>query len=275
MLVLACLPCATVTVWRMLVLSGVPDNARGAGVIVDEYAELMRNRILWLGEQVDDEICNRLSSRLIMLEALDPLKPVWLYINSPGGSITAGMALYDTMQMVSMPVYTVGLGECASMGQFLLSSGAPGYRFIAPHTRVLMHQPSGGIGGSVTEVESNIKLINEMKQEMAEITAKQTGQTVETILRDNEYDHWFTAREAVEYGFADHIVDSNTSLAGYAQQLTAKNKKNDGKSTAGGAGEKTTGAGSTAGRKRAASTRSRSKRSATTERTTEPAGEQD
>lgn len=192
------------------------------------YDELMRNRILWLGSVVDDEICNKLSSQLIVMEARNPRAPVWMYINSPGGSITAGMALYDTMQMVSMPVYTVGIGQCASMGQFLLSSGEPGYRFLTPHARVLMHQPSGGIGGSTTDVENEIKLINNMKAMMADITAKQTGQTVKKILRDNEYDHWFTAQEAIEYGFADHIVDSTTSLAQYAASME-KQRRTDGK----------------------------------------------
>lgn len=191
--------------------------------VASVFDSLVKSRILWLGQGVDDEIANKLTAELIMLEAQDPNKPIWLYINSPGGSITAGMAIYDTMQMIQPKVYTVAVGMAASMGQFLLSSGEPGYRFITPHARVLMHQPSGGIGGKETDVRLESQLIMSMRREMAELTASQTGHTVDEILRDNEYDHWYTAKEALDYGFVDHLVDSTGMLVKIANET-----KNDG-----------------------------------------------
>ena len=149
---------------------------------------------------------------MLMLAAEDPKKDIWLYINSPGGSITAGMAIYDTMQLIEPDVATVGLGMCASMGQFLLSSGTKGKRFLTSHARVLMHQPSGGIGGTATDVRINAELIMDMKKTMSELTAEQTGHTVEEIYRDNEYDHWFTAQEALEYGFVDKLVTTPDTI---------------------------------------------------------------
>ena len=143
----------------------------------------------------------------------NPKKDIWLYINSPGGSITAGMAIYDTMQLIEPDVATVGLGMCASMGQFLLSSGTKGKRFLTSHARVLMHQPSGGIGGTATDVRINAELIMDMKKTMSELTAEQTGHTVEEIYRDNEYDHWFTAQEALEYGFVDKLVSTHDTMS--------------------------------------------------------------
>ena len=158
------------------------------------FNRLLKDRIIWMGEEVKDEMANRICAQMLMLAAEDPKKDIWLYINSPGGSITAGMAIYDTMQLIEPDVATVGLGMCASMGQFLLSSGTKGKRFLTSHARVLMHQPSGGIGGTATDVRINAELIMDMKKTMSELTAEQTGHTVEEIYRDNEYDHWFTVR---------------------------------------------------------------------------------
>ena len=155
-----------------------------------------------MGEEVKDDMANRICAQMLMLAAEDPKKDIWLYINSPGGSITAGMAIYDTMQLIQPDVATVGLGMCASMGQFLLSSGTKGKRFLTSHARVLMHQPSG----------INAELIMDMKKTMSELTAEQTGHTVEEIYRDNEYDHWFTATEALEYGFVDKIITTHDSM---------------------------------------------------------------
>lgn len=178
------------------------------------FNQLLKDRIIWLGSEVKDENANIICAQMLMLAAQDPKKDIWLYINSPGGSITAGMAIYDTMQLIEPDVATIAVGMAASMGQFLLSSGTPGKRFITSHARVLMHQPSGGVGGTATDVRINAELIMDMKQTLAELTAQQTGHTVEEIYRDNEYDHWFTAQQALEYGFVDKIVTTPASMRG-------------------------------------------------------------
>ena len=178
------------------------------------FNQLLKNRIIWLGSEVKDENANIICAQMLMLSAQDPKKDIWLYINSPGGSITAGMAIYDTMQLIEPDVATIAVGMAASMGQFLLSSGTPGKRFITSHARVLMHQPSGGVGGTATDVRINAELIMDMKKTLAELTAQQTGHTVEEIYRDNEYDHWFTAQQALEYGFVDKIVTTPASMRG-------------------------------------------------------------
>ncbi|RFD80451.1 ATP-dependent Clp protease proteolytic subunit [Gardnerella vaginalis] len=178
------------------------------------FNRLLKDRIIWLGSEVKDENANVICAQMLMLAAEDPKKDIWLYINSPGGSITAGMAIYDTMQLIEPDVATIAVGMAASMGQFLLSSGTPGKRFITSHARVLMHQPSGGVGGTATDVRINAELIMDMKKTLSELTAKQTGHTVEEIYRDNEYDHWFTAQQALEYGFVDKIVTTPASMRG-------------------------------------------------------------
>src|SRR5690625_3738067 len=143
---------------------------------------------------------------MLLLAAEDPERDIYLYINSPGGSVTAGMAIYDTMQYVQPDVATVGMGMAASMGQFLLSSGAKGKRYATPHARVMTHQPSGGIAGTATDIRTNAVLILHMKRVLAVITAEQTGTPVDRISRDADRDRWFTAPEALEYWFIDHIV---------------------------------------------------------------------
>ena len=178
------------------------------------FNQLLKDRIIWLGSEVKDENANIICAQMLMLAAQDPKKDIWLYINSPGGSITAGMAIYDTMQLIEPDVATIAVGMAASMGQFLLSSGTPGKRFITSHARVLMHQPSGGVGGTATDVRINAELIMDMKKTLAELTAQQTGHAVEEIYRDNEYDHWFTAQQALEYGFVDKIVTTPASMRG-------------------------------------------------------------
>ena len=178
------------------------------------YRQLLKNRIIWLAGEVKDENANVICAEMLMLAHQNPKQDIWLYINSPGGSITAGMAIYDTMQLVAPDVATVAVGMAASMGQFLLSSGAKGKRYITSHARVLMHQPAGGIGGTETDVRINAELIMDMKRTMSEITAKQTGKSVEQIYEDNAYDHWFTAQQALEYGFVDHVISSPDNLEG-------------------------------------------------------------
>jgi ATP-dependent Clp protease protease subunit len=195
-----------------------PANARSEGPnlgLNDHiYNRLLRERIIWLGSEVRDENANAICAQLMLLAAEDPDKDIYLYVNSPGGSITAGMAIYDTMQFIQPAVATVGIGVAASMGQFLLSSGAKGKRYATPHARVMMHQPSGGIGGTATDVRINAELILHMKRVLAELTAGQTGKTVEQINTDADRDRWFTAKEALAYGFIDHVVTHAGSVSG-------------------------------------------------------------
>jgi len=196
----------------------VPSLARsdtpGLGLNDSIYNRLLRERIIWLGSEVRDENANAICAQMMLLAAEDPDKDIWLYINSPGGSITAGMAIYDTMQYIKPDVATIAMGMAASMGQFLLSSGTKGKRYATPHARVMMHQPSGGIGGTATDVRINAQLILHMKKVLAELIAEQTGKSVEQINADSDRDRWFTAPEALEYGFIDHVVSSSHSVAG-------------------------------------------------------------
>ncbi|WP_354243739.1 ATP-dependent Clp protease proteolytic subunit [Arthrobacter sp. UYEF20] len=178
------------------------------------YNRLLKERIIWLGSEVRDENANAICSQLLLLSAENPEKDIYLYINSPGGSVTAGMAIYDTMQFIPNDVVTVATGLAASMGQFLLSSGTKGKRYATPNARILMHQPSGGIGGTASDIKIQAELILHMKKVMAELTADQTGQTVDTILKDNDRDKWFTAKDALEYGFFDKIAAHAGSVAG-------------------------------------------------------------
>ena len=186
--------------------SGGNETPMGLGDSV--YQRLLKERIIWLGGEVRDDNANAICAQLLLLAAEDPERDIYLYINSPGGSVTAGMAIYDTMQYVKPDVVTVGMGLAASMGQFLLTAGAPGKRYITPHTRVLLHQPLGGAGGSATDIRINADLILGMKKELAQITASRTGKSVEQVEADGDRDHWFTAREALEYGFVDQVIDS-------------------------------------------------------------------
>ena len=186
-----------------------PDMRSGtAGLTLNDsvYERLLRERIVFLGSEVDDEIANRITAQLLLLAAEDPEKDIVFYINSPGGSVTAGMAIYDTMMLVEPDVQTWAMGMAASMGQFLLSSGAPGKRYALPHARIMMHQPSGGIGGSASDIAIRAEVLGRWKLEMAQLTAEQTGQTVERITADADRDRWFTAEEARDYGFVDHVV---------------------------------------------------------------------
>ena len=188
--------------------TGAAGDGSQLGLGDSVYQRLLKERIIWLGGEVHDENANAICAQLLLLAAEDPDRDIYLYINSPGGSVTAGMAIYDTMQYIKPDVVTVGMGLAASMGQFLLTAGAPGKRYITPHTRVLLHQPLGGAGGSATEIRINADLILGMKKELAAITASRTGKTVEQVEADGDRDHWFTAQEALEYGFVDRVIDS-------------------------------------------------------------------
>src|SRR3954463_14256083 len=178
------------------------------------YNRLIKGRIIFLGSDGRADNANAICAQLLLLAAEDPTKDIWLYINSPGGSITAGMAIYDTMQYIQPDVATIAMGMAASMGQFLLSSGAQGKRYALPHARVMMHQPSGGIGGTATDVRINAQLILHMKTVLAELIAEQTGKDIDQINSDADRDRWFTATEALEYGFIDHVVERAGSVAG-------------------------------------------------------------
>jgi ATP-dependent Clp protease protease subunit len=178
------------------------------------FERLLKDRIIWLGSEVRDDNANEICAKMLMLSAQDSTKDIYLYINSPGGSITACMAIYDTMQYVPNDVVTVGIGMCASMGQFLLSSGTKGKRYATPNTRVLLHQPHGGFGGTASDIQTQAELILSMKKQLATLTAAQTGKTLEQITEDGDRDRWFTAAEALEYGFIDHIQEYATGVTG-------------------------------------------------------------
>lgn len=187
---------------------GLEMRSAGAGMTLNDsvYDRLLRERIIFLGQVVEDTIANQLSAQLLLLAAEDPTRDINLYINSPGGSVTAGMAIFDTMQFVDCDIATYAMGLAASMGQFLLSAGTPGKRYALPHARVMMHQPSAGIGGTASDIAIQAEQFKLTKREMAKLIAEHTGQTVEQVQADSERDRWFTADQAREYGFVDHVV---------------------------------------------------------------------
>ena len=180
------------------------------------YSRLLRERIIFLAGEVRDEMANAICAQMLLLAAEDPEKDIFLYINSPGGSVTAGMAIYDTMHYIKNDVATVAMGMAASMGQFLLTAGAPGKRYALPNARILMHQPLGGIGGTATDIRIQAENMAAIKKKMAELIAHHTGQSVEKITADSDRDRWFTAEEAKEYGFVDHIAKSEGQVSGNA-----------------------------------------------------------
>ena len=178
------------------------------------YNRLLRERIIFLAGEVRDDMANAICAQILLLAAEDSNKDIYLYVNSPGGSVTAGMAIYDTMQYVKNDIATVGMGIAASMGQFLLTAGAPGKRFATANARILMHQPLGGIGGTATDIRIQAEQMAITKRTMAEINAKHTGQTLEKILIDSDRDNWFNAEDAKAYGFIDHIATSDGQVFG-------------------------------------------------------------
>jgi ATP-dependent Clp protease, protease subunit len=176
------------------------------------FNRLLRNRIVFLGSEVDDRIANLVTAQLLYLEGEDPQSDIWLYINSPGGSVTAGMAIYDTMQFVRPAVGTICLGLGASMGQFLLCAGAAGKRYALPHTRIMMHQPSGGLRGQAADIAIQAEQMLYIKRLMAERIAHHTGQPVERVEEDSDRDRWFTAEEAKDYGIIDHVIERRPEM---------------------------------------------------------------
>ena len=178
----------------------------GAGYNGDIFDRLLRERIIFLGSQVDDEIANKLCAQILLLSAEDPTRDISLYINSPGGSVTAGMAIYDTMKYSPCDTATYGMGLAASMGQFLLSGGTPGKRYALPHARIMMHQPSAGVGGTAADIAIQAEQFAQTKREMAKLIAEHTGQTFEQVTKDSDRDRRFTAEQAKEYGLVDHVI---------------------------------------------------------------------
>jgi ATP-dependent Clp protease protease subunit len=172
------------------------------------FQRLLRHRIIFLGQQVDDDMANRICAELVLLASEDAKRDISIYINSPGGSVYAGMAIYDIMQYVPNDVATYAMGMAASMGQFLLTAGAPGKRFALPHAQILMHQPSGGIGGTASDIRIQAEQMLYIKRTLFERTAFHTGRPIEQIEEDADRDRWFTAEEAKEYGFVDRVIRS-------------------------------------------------------------------
>lgn len=182
------------------------SDLSGLNLTDSVFERLLRERIIFLGSEVDDDIANRLCAQILLLTAEDPTKDISLYINSPGGSISAGMAIYDTMQLSECDVATYAMGMAASMGEFLLAAGTKGKRYALPHARIMMHQPSAGIYGAAADIAIQAEQLAATKKEMTRLNAEFTGQTVEKIHEDSERDRWFTASEAKEYGFVDHVI---------------------------------------------------------------------
>ncbi len=181
----------------------------------DIFSRLLRERIVFIGEEIDDEMANSIVAQLLLLDSENPEKDIMLYINSPGGVITAGMAIYDTMQLVKADISTICLGEAASMGAFLLSGGTKGKRMALPSARIMIHQPLGGAKGQATDIEIEAKEILRMKTMLNGLLAEHSGQSIEKIKADTERDHYLSAQEAVEYGLIDKVVTniSNTPTA--------------------------------------------------------------
>ena len=178
----------------------------GSDPRLDVFNRLLHNRVVMLGTDVDDDIANQICAQLLYLEGEDDKADIWLYINSPGGSVTAGMAIYDTMQFVGCDVATVCMGMAASMGQFLLTSGAAGKRYTLPNARIMMHQPLAGLRGQATDIAIQAEQLAYTKRRMAELTAQHSGQPLEKIQADSERDRWFTAEEGKAYGLVDKVI---------------------------------------------------------------------
>ncbi|MBC1376541.1 ATP-dependent Clp endopeptidase proteolytic subunit ClpP [Listeria sp. FSL L7-0091] len=196
-----------------LIPTVIEQTSRGERAY-DIYSRLLKDRIIMLGSAVDDNVANSIVSQLLFLDAQDPEKDIFLYINSPGGSISAGMAIYDTMNFVKADVQTIGMGMAASMGSFLLTAGASGKRFALPNAEILIHQPLGGAQGQATEIEIAARHILKVKERMNTIMAEKTGQTYEVIARDTDRDNFMTAQEAKDYGLIDDIIVNKSGLKG-------------------------------------------------------------
>ena len=179
----------------------------------DIYSRLLRDRIVLLGQPVDDYVASLICAQLLFLESEDPEKEVYLYINSPGGVVTAGMAIYDTMQYITCPVATLCMGQAASMGALLLTAGTPGMRYSLPNSRIMIHQPSGGYSGQATDIEIHARETLRVKAKLNEIMAKHTGQPLDVVTERTERDNFMTAEEAKAFGLVDRVLVSRQDLA--------------------------------------------------------------
>ena len=195
------------TAWPLVTAQGMGDGS------TEIYQRLLKERIVFLGSQVDDAAANLICAQLLLLASEDTDRDIALYINSPGGSVTSGLAIYDTMQYVDCDVSTVCLGLAASMGQFLLCAGAPGKRYALPHARIMMHQPLGQVQGQAADIAIQAEQFIYLKQKLAERISFHTGQPVEKVLEDSDRDRWFTSQEALEYGFIDKVIERVTQTA--------------------------------------------------------------
>ncbi len=189
----------------MLIPTVIEQSSRGERAY-DIYSRLLRDRIIFLGGEIDDHVANLIIAQLLFLDAENPDKDINLYINSPGGVVTSGMAIYDTMQYIHADVSTICVGMAASMGAFLLAAGQPGKRFALPNSEIMIHQPLGGMQGQATDIEIHARRLLQMKENLNRILAERTGKDMETIRRDTERDHFMTAEEAKEYGLIDGVV---------------------------------------------------------------------
>lgn len=194
-----------------LVPTVIEQSSRGERAY-DIYSRLLKDRIIMLSGPIEDDMANSIVAQLLFLDAQDSTKDIYLYINSPGGVVTSGMAIYDTMNFIKSDVQTIVIGMAASMASVLVSSGAKGKRFALPHSQVLIHQPSGGAQGQQTEIEIAATEILKTRKMINEILAKNSGQPIEKINRDTERDHYLTAQEAVDYGLLDGIMENNSKL---------------------------------------------------------------
>jgi len=195
-----------------------------AGLDDHIYQRLLKERIVFLGSEVRDQNANAICAQMLLLNAEDPTSDIFLYINSPGGSVDAGMAIYDTMQYISNDVATVGMGLAASMGQFLLCAGAKGKRYALPHARIMMHQPSGGLGGSASDIKIQAEQSLYIKKVLFELISKHTGQGLEQVEQDADRDRWFTADQAKTYGFIDNVVEEAAEVASASKRDSSKGR---------------------------------------------------
>ncbi len=197
-------------------LPGLSPRAAGrsGGIGLDDnvYQSLLQNRIIFLGSEVRDENANAICAQMLLLNAEEPDKDIYLYINSPGGSVDSGMAIYDTMNWISNDVATVAMGLAASMGQFLLCAGTKGKRYALPNSRIMMHQPSGGLGGTASDIRIQAEQSLHIKATMQRLIAEHTGQTLDQIESDSDRDRWFTAEQAKDYGLIDHVFTAAAQI---------------------------------------------------------------
>ncbi len=208
-------PCRPATVGRVNPIDSNQMNANGQQAGLDDhiYQRLLKERIVFLGSELRDQNANAICAQMLLLSAEDPVRDIFFYINSPGGSVDAGMAIYDTMQYVSNDVATVAMGLAASMGQFLVCAGAAGKRYALPHARIMMHQPSGGLGGSASDIKIQAEQSLHTKKQLFSLIGEHTGQSVEQVELDADRDRWFTAEQAKDYGFIDHVVSRAGQVA--------------------------------------------------------------